>query len=172
MIAMGCSGCIATGTTMRRYLPQKPKRFWPSDRNCANWIHGGLPNSSPAGVSSKTVAYFAVSPRSPLATFRVFSGGQVREGHYFEPAQWESQAELSVSDFRQAIQEALTCAVRRCVSPKTPVGVSLTGGFDTRLIMARLSAEQGLSQPIRLEGCIETVLTYKIAQEGREDIRM
>ena len=101
----------------------------------------------------------------PAASFRVFSGGQVREGHYFEPGQWESQPELSVADFYQSVNEALSRAVRRCVSPTMPVGVSLTGGFDTRLIMAYLCAEQVSFPSYTFGGMYRDCFDVKIARK-------
>jgi hypothetical protein len=49
----------------------------------------------------------------PAATISVFKAGSLKkQGRYFCADQWESQSELSVSDFQEAAHEALTIAVR------------------------------------------------------------
>lgn len=105
----------------------------------------------------------------PAATVRVFSRGLLESQHrYFEPNQWESQPKLSVSDFYEAIHEALTCAIRRCVNSTLPVGISLTGGFDTRMIMAYLTSDGAPFPSYTFGGMYRECFDVKIARKVAE----
>jgi asparagine synthase (glutamine-hydrolysing) len=75
----------------------------------------------------------------PSGTFQTFMNATcVRDARYFLPAHWESQTKLGPDEFYSALQDTLQRAVNRCVDSALPLGMSLTGGFDTRLIMASL----------------------------------
>jgi asparagine synthase (glutamine-hydrolysing) len=77
----------------------------------------------------------------PGGTVRTFkNGAPEKDSRYFSRQTWEAQSSLPHAEFYAAVREELPRAVRRCLRSRLPLGVSLTGGFDTRLIMACLAA--------------------------------
>jgi asparagine synthase (glutamine-hydrolysing) len=68
----------------------------------------------------------------------IIEDGSCQKRRYFTPAQWESQPALSVDDFQSEFQRCFTKAIPRYFSGTHRIGVSLTGGLDTRMIMACL----------------------------------
>jgi asparagine synthase (glutamine-hydrolysing) len=78
----------------------------------------------------------------PAATLRIYNRAILREvRQYFDPDEWEAQTPLDEKEFLAQAEQTLAVAVERCVGPDCGnLGVSLTGGYDTRLIMACLSA--------------------------------
>ena len=81
----------------------------------------------------------------PAATIRtVRPDGTWRDREYWKPeyTRKEQHANWSVEDWQDAIAEALRTAVRRRMVADVPVGVLLSGGLDSSLLVALL-AEQG-----------------------------
>jgi asparagine synthase (glutamine-hydrolysing) len=67
----------------------------------------------------------------------VFSRGKpVKKKHYFKQEAWESQPELSESDFYEKLKETWTRVLPRYFRGKQSIGLSLTGGVDSRMILA------------------------------------
>src|ERR687885_2418650 len=80
----------------------------------------------------------------PPATVRVVEAdGTSREHRYWQP-RYERRAEhadRSARDWEDAIEEALRVAVRRRLVADIPVGVLLSGGLDSSLIVGLLAQE-------------------------------
>ena len=99
-------------------------------------IPAALENSSFAAVFWRTGLSFGVSMSFHRARLGVFRDGALEgKAAYFEPTEWEEQERLE--------PEHITCSrdtfVRRLpryFNGQERVGVSLTGGLDTRIIMA------------------------------------
>ncbi len=86
----------------------------------------------------------------PPATVRVYEpDGRVRDRVYWSPefSRSPSRAGWSARDWQDALQEALTIAVRRRMVADVPVGVLLSGGLDSSLVVALLArlGQRGLS---------------------------
>ena len=62
--------------------------------------------------------------------------GECRKSRYFDPVQWESLPILSDDAFQARFQETFTRLLPRYFASDSEVGISLTGGLDTRMIMA------------------------------------
>ncbi|MEU2055901.1 N-acetylglutaminylglutamine amidotransferase [Streptomyces bungoensis] len=81
----------------------------------------------------------------PPATVRVFEADGTEHDHlYWQPSYTRrpEHAALSAEDWTDAVLDALRTAVRRRMVADVPVGVLLSGGLDSSLIVALL-AEQG-----------------------------
>jgi asparagine synthase (glutamine-hydrolysing) len=73
----------------------------------------------------------------PPASTWVFRNGSVeRKGSYFQPREWEEQGTLSPEDFHREIRDVFSRNLPRHFNGRERVGMSLTGGLDTRMIMA------------------------------------
>ncbi|MFI7491278.1 N-acetylglutaminylglutamine amidotransferase [Micromonospora echinaurantiaca] len=81
----------------------------------------------------------------PPATVRVYEpDGRTHERVYWDPSYTRDagRAGWSARDWQDALRESLTAAVRRRMVADVPVGVLLSGGLDSSLVVALL-AEQG-----------------------------
>jgi asparagine synthase (glutamine-hydrolysing) len=67
----------------------------------------------------------------------VFSRGKpVKKKRYFKQEAWESRPELSESDFYENLKGTWTRVLPKYFRGKQPIGLSLTGGVDSRMILA------------------------------------
>lgn len=69
-----------------------------------------------------------------------FQNGSTQKGRYFTPAEWERQTVLSAEDFQSEFDCAFKRALPRYLRGDSRIGISLTGGLDSRMIMACLPA--------------------------------
>jgi asparagine synthase (glutamine-hydrolysing) len=67
-----------------------------------------------------------------------FDAGACRKTRYFEPRQWEEQGPLTAEQFDEEFRDRFKRVLPRCTRGAGRLGVSLTGGLDTRMIMACL----------------------------------
>jgi asparagine synthase (glutamine-hydrolysing) len=73
-----------------------------------------------------------------------FRGGSLeRKATYFEPSEWEEQEPLDAESYYASLRDAFTSSLPRYFNGPERVGVSLTGGLDTRIIMAWRKAPAG-----------------------------
>jgi asparagine synthase (glutamine-hydrolysing) len=80
----------------------------------------------------------------PPASAWVFRGGALeRKGAYFQPREWEEQEPLEPEAYYQELREVLARNLPRYFNGQERIGMSLTGGLDTRMIMAWHKASRG-----------------------------
>jgi asparagine synthase (glutamine-hydrolysing) len=73
----------------------------------------------------------------PPGSAWVFSRGEpVKKKTYFKQEAWESQPELSESEFYEKLKETWARVLPKYFFGNQPVGLSLTGGVDSRMILA------------------------------------
>src|SRR5277367_801987 len=80
-------------------------------------------------------------PGASAWTFR--AGALEQKASYFEPREWEEQETLDAEAYYKQLREAFTTRLPRYFNGRERVGVSLTGGLDTRIIMAWRKAAPG-----------------------------
>src|SRR5437773_3410106 len=74
----------------------------------------------------------------------VFSRGEpVKKKRDFKQETWEGQPELSESEFYEKLKETWARVLSRYFRGKQPIGLSLTGGVDSRMILAWAPRSQG-----------------------------
>ena len=61
------------------------------------------------------------------------------KGSYFTSSNWESQRELNDEDFQLQFVETFKSVLPRYLKGRSRIGISVTGGVDTRMIMASLA---------------------------------
>jgi len=72
-----------------------------------------------------------------------FRGGQLEtKGSYFQPQEWEALKPLKEEDYYVHLRDVFVKNLPRFFEGKERIGVSLTGGLDTRIIMAWRKAER------------------------------
>jgi len=83
--------------------------------------------------------------RTVFRNIRMLPGGSAwtfingkcdKKEHYFSPASWEEKPVLGKEAFYRRLKEVVAEVVPRYFVAKDPIALSLTGGLDTRLIMA------------------------------------
>jgi len=73
-----------------------------------------------------------------------FRGGALeKKAAYFEPREWEEQEPLDGESYYNQLRDAFTSRLPRYFNGRERIGVSLTGGLDTRIIMAWRKAPAG-----------------------------
>lgn len=73
----------------------------------------------------------------PPASAWVFQDGALQRKHtYFRPSEWEEQTPLDPESYYQQLQEVFSRNLPRYFSGPAKIGISLTGGLDTRMILA------------------------------------
>jgi asparagine synthase (glutamine-hydrolysing) len=80
----------------------------------------------------------------PPASAWIFRGGAIeKKSAYFDPKEWEEQEPLGSETYYSQLREAFVIRLPRYFDGPEKIGVSLTGGLDTRIIMAWRKAQPG-----------------------------
>jgi asparagine synthase (glutamine-hydrolysing) len=106
-----------------------------------------------------------VLPQAASWTFR--NASIERESVYFQTKQWEDQPALEPESYYQEMRRAFSHSLPKYFGGPESIGMSLTGGLDTRLIMAWRKADPN-SLPCYTFGgmyrdCQDVVLARRIA---------
>lgn len=73
----------------------------------------------------------------PPAAVWCFRNGLIdRRNNYFNPQEWESQTPLDTESYYRELRDVFARNLPRYFNGGEPIGISLTGGLDTRMIMA------------------------------------
>jgi len=109
----------------------------------------------------------------PPASAWIFRNGSLEsKGSYFNPAEWENQSPLDPESYYQALKEVFTHNLSRYFRGPGKVGVSLTGGLDTRMIMAWWKASPGTLPCYSFGGmyrdCEDVILARRVAKACRQ----
>ena len=72
----------------------------------------------------------------PGASVWRFEDGECHKSRYFSSASWEEQPCLPPADFEAEFQRIFKRLTPRYFNSESKIGISLTGGLDTRMIMA------------------------------------
>ena len=109
----------------------------------------------------------------PPASAWVFRRGAIAsKGAYFQPREWEEQTPLEPEAYYTELRDIFARNLPRYFNGRQPIGVSLTGGLDTRIIMAwRKAAPKSL--PCYTYGgmyrdCQDVRLARRVAQECKQ----
>ena len=107
------------------------------------------------------------------------NGTLARKCAYFDPVEWENQGSLEPEEYYEQLRDAFSKALPRYFAGKEQVGISLTGGLDTRMIMAWLRAEPNSLPSYTFVGpireCQDVAIARKVAklcQQPYEVIRV
>jgi asparagine synthase (glutamine-hydrolysing) len=98
----------------------------------------------PEGVTQFLALGCTLDWRTIFRAIHVLPGGSLwtfqnrgwRKEKYFSPEIWETQPQLSAADYESRFQETFQKILPRYFSTDTKTGIALTGGLDTRMIMA------------------------------------
>ena len=91
----------------------------------------------------------------------------VRKNSYFKPSAWEEQPLLEEETFYGQLQETILNILPRYFPVEERIGMSVTGGLDSRMIMACLNPPPG-TLPCYTFGGIRDMLDIRIARKVAE----
>ena len=77
----------------------------------------------------------------PGASVWSFENGKCQKRRYFSPETWESQSVLQAESFAAQFEETFKRVLPRYFESESKVGISLTAGLDSRMIMACLATD-------------------------------
>jgi asparagine synthase (glutamine-hydrolysing) len=92
-----------------------------------------------------------------------FQNGELRKGRYFKPEDWESQPPLTAEAFDATFQETFRRVLPRYIGHCDRLGISLTGGLDSRMIMACLPVRDGRQVCYTFSGLNHDTLDNQLA---------
>ncbi|HZR63794.1 MAG TPA: hypothetical protein VFA85_01530 [Terriglobales bacterium] len=105
----------------------------------------------------------------PPASAWLFRGGRIEaKSSYFDPQDWEKQEPLNADVYSKKIRETFSRNLPRYFHSEQHIGVSLTGGLDTRMIMAWQKSPPGSLACYSFGGkfreCEDVRLARRVAQ--------
>jgi asparagine synthase (glutamine-hydrolysing) len=105
----------------------------------------------------------------PTASAWLFQNGTLsRKGAYFEASEWENQGPLEPEAYYRQLQEVFSRNLPRYFNGREKIGVSLTGGLDTRMIMAWSKASPESLPTYTFGGpfreCQDVIIARKVAR--------
>jgi asparagine synthase (glutamine-hydrolysing) len=109
----------------------------------------------------------------PSAAKWVFVGGSLeRKGSYFRPSEWEDQPRLDTEAYYRELRAVFSRNLPRYFRSREPMGMSLTGGLDSRMIMAWYQVRPG-SLPCYTFGgtfrdCRDVVVARRVARACKQ----
>jgi asparagine synthase (glutamine-hydrolysing) len=134
------------------YHDSKEAFYFAAEAKAILAIRPELRNADPRGLGEFISCGCVLENRSlfkgiyvlPPASAWVFRDGLIeRKSSYFEPKEWEEQGPLEPETYYQELREVFTRNLPRYFDGNERIGVSLTGGLDTRMIMAWRNAPPG-----------------------------
>jgi asparagine synthase (glutamine-hydrolysing) len=90
------------------------------------------------GCTLEEQTLFKGISRLPGGSLWTLENGTCLRQKYFSPESWESQLTLSAEQFESEFQSTFRRVLPRYTESRIPLGISLTAGLDTRMIMACL----------------------------------
>lgn len=113
----------------------------------------------------------------PAASCWVFRGCALRDKKsYFSPTEWEEQEPLNAQVYYEELHKSVSKTIPRYFDESGRTAVALTGGMDTRLIMAYLQPAAGTVPTYTFGGmlrdCRDVQVARKVAEVCRQTHRV
>ena len=119
---------VLFATAAKSLLAAVPKLRGLDGRSLGEWFSCGC-------VLGNRSLFRGISLLPPGSAW-IFSEGVLRKKSYFIPDKWENQPLLSPSEFSQRFRETFPRVLDRYTNGSQPIAMSLTGGVDSRMIVA------------------------------------
>jgi len=130
----------------RLYYHEAPDTFYfAAEAKAILKVRPELRSMDPRGLGEFIVCGCVLENRSlfsgihvlPPGSAWLFRGGKLeKKASYFEPREWEEEEPLKPETYYANLRDVFVRNLPRYFNGKERVGVSLTGGLDTRIIMA------------------------------------
>jgi asparagine synthase (glutamine-hydrolysing) len=132
------------------YHESKDAFYFAAEAKAILKVHPNLRGTDPRGLGEFVVCGCVLENRTlfpgiyllPPGSAWVFRDGALEaRNSYFEPKEWEQQEALNPDEYYRQLRSAFVRNLPRYFNGRERIGVSLTGGLDTRIIMAWRKAE-------------------------------
>lgn len=110
-----------------------------------------------------------VLPGGSLLEFA--NGSLLRKTRYFDRMVWEGQTRLSETEFISRFTEILQRVTRKHISLRGTVGMSLTGGLDSRMVMACIDPSPGTLPCYTFGSMYRDTFDVKVARRVAKECR-
>jgi asparagine synthase (glutamine-hydrolysing) len=130
----------------RLYYHESPDTFYfASEAKAILAVRDDLRETDPQGLGEFVSLGCVLENRTLFRGIRVLPGGSawvfrdgsLQERHtYFRPREWEEQSALDPESYYRELRDVLSRNLPRYFNGGEPIGMTLTGGLDTRVIMA------------------------------------
>jgi asparagine synthase (glutamine-hydrolysing) len=129
------------------YHESKDGLYFASEAKAILAVRPELKAIDPSGLGELVSCGCVLEDRTLFAGIRILPGGAKwilrngtaeRKDTYFQPQEWEQQPPLAPESYYTNLSEIFARNLPRYFAGREPIGMSLTGGLDTRMIMARL----------------------------------
>lgn len=141
-------------------------------------VHSNLRSLNPASLGELVAMEAVLENRSlfqgisvlPAASLWKFRNGAIADrGSYFHPKEWEIQSALDPDTYYRELRDAFAQNLPRYFVGGLPIAMSLTGGLDTRAVMAWHKGPKG-SLPCYTFGgvyrnCKDVLVAARVARE-------
>jgi asparagine synthase (glutamine-hydrolysing) len=111
-----------------------------------------------------------VLPPSSAWSFR--NGSIERKDAFFDPKEWENQESLDHEAYYQELRTVFSRNIPRYVETQERIGLSTTGGLDTRMIMSWWKAQPGTVPCYTFRGmyndCQDVIVARKITEAWQQ----
>ncbi len=153
-------GQLFFGSEAKSLLAAVPALRELDPQGLAEWFSCGCP------LGNRTL-FRGVSLLPPGSAWIFSADGKVNRQTYFNPSTWESQQPLSETEFCERLQETFPRVLKPYANGSLPVGMSLTGGLDGRMIMAWVRPNGGKMPCYTFNGpyrdCADVRIARKVA---------
>jgi asparagine synthase (glutamine-hydrolysing) len=132
-----------------------------------------LRESDPTALGEFVACSCVLRNRTIFKNIHILPGGSAwvfrnrsleRKGSYFQPREWEEQAPLDPETYYQELRDVFSKNLPLYFAGPERVGMTLTGGLDTRMIMAWYKSAPGAMSCYTFGGTYRECEDVKIAQ--------
>ncbi len=125
-----------------------------------------------SGVLQNRTLFHGINSMPGGSVWTFSPGARVRKETYFRSEAWESQRPLKASEFYEKLNETWGRVLPRYFAGNQPVGLSLTGGVDSRMILAWAPRAPGTLPCYTFGGryreCADVTISREIARICRQ----
>jgi len=134
------------------FFENKGVFYFSSEAKALLRVSSGLRRIDPRGLGEMFACGCVLQNRTLFPGISLVPGGsvwaflpgeKVRKSFYFRPEAWEGQEQLNGCEYYNKLKETWTRILPRYLRGKEQVAVSLTGGKDSRMIMAWARSSPG-----------------------------
>jgi O-antigen ligase len=130
----------------RLFYHQSPEAFYfAAEAKAILAVCPELRRSDPRGLGEFVACSCVLEDRAifegiralpPGSAWTIRAGAPDQKQAYFQPKEWEDQASLDAESYYRELRSAISRNLPRYSNGRERVGMTLTGGLDTRVIMA------------------------------------
>ncbi len=159
------------------YFASEAKALLAVLRECRRLDPAGLAEMFSCGCVMQNRSLFpGISVLPPASAWTFAPGSAPRKARYFRPETWEGQERLDPEGFYRELKRTWGRVVPKYLRGPQPVAVSLTGGKDSRMIMAWLDAPPGSLPCYSFGGmyrnCFDVRLARRVAGVCRQPFQV